>query len=389
MKVAMLAPEFSPSWGGVGSYTYNLVNNLPEDVELHIISIDWQINDSYEDLLLDKGIKIHKVTKISGNESFFYNLKFQIALFRKIRNLNDKYNFDLIHSHSGHLPHNFSQLWKLAPMIVTVHTETKGIKKARSFADSKKDRTEVLNDLFAPFISFSEKITFKNSDSLLPISQFTLNQINNDYGVNTDGRSKVIYNGVDTKLFRPKSSNNKEITILFAGRLYSVKGVDIFLNAFKIVFDKGYKIKLILAGRGDIEYVNNFLSAFPKDSFSICGRVSYQDMPQLYNKSDIVIVPSLYEGCSGTILEAMACNKIVIASDVGGTPEIIKDGYNGLLFESRNSLELANKIICIIEENFDIESIRKNGRETIINNFNWKDKADEVYNCYSKLLGSK
>lgn len=388
MKLALLAPECSPSWGGVGSYTFNLVNNLPKDVDVHIITIDRSINDSYENLLLNKGIEIHKVTKVSPNDSFFYNLKFQLALFTKIKKINDNYNFDLIHSHSGHLPHYLSQFWNVAPMIVTVHTETKGWRAARNLIRYKKARTEMFSDLFAPFISFGEKTTFKRADRLLPISKFTLKQINQAYGVDTASRAEVVYNGVDSKLFKPKDNveKNKEVTISFFGRFISIKGLEIFLKALKLVKKEGYSIKILLGGRGNKDYLEKFLPSLKHD-VQFLGRVNYQDMPILYNQSDIIVVPSLYEGCSGVILEAMACQKVVVASDVGGTPEIIKNGHNGLLFKSRDFNQLAHKIISILEETEDVNSIRKNARKTILDRFDWKQKGIEIYENYLKVLG--
>lgn len=70
----------------------------------------------------------------------------------------------------------------------------------------------------------------------------------------------------------------------------------------------------------------------PREVYSILGRINYLDMPDIYNNSDIIIVPSLYEACPGVVLEAMSCGKIVVASDIGGIPEIIRDGFNGILF---------------------------------------------------------
>ncbi|MGB9980293.1 glycosyltransferase family 4 protein [Methanobacterium sp.] len=386
MKLALLAPENSPSWGGVGSYTYNLANNLPKDIEIHIITIDRDVNDSYEKIIKNENVKIHKITKVSANDSFFYNPKFQMALFRKIRKLNQTYNFDLIHSHSGHLPHYFSQFWNLAPMIVTVHTETRGWKEARNLVKYNKDRIEIMSDLVSPFISFGEKVTFKRSQMLLPISQFTLNQINDLYGVNTDGRAQVIHNGVNTDLFKSlEIENNDKITISFLGRFISIKGAEIFLDSIKKINNNGYDIRVLLGGRADAAYLKRILPSM-QDKISYFGRIPYHEMPNVYNKSDIVVVPSLYEGCSGTILEAMACGNIVIASDVGGTSEIIEDGHNGILFKPRDSFELSNKIIDVIEENIEINSIRKNGMQNILNNFSWQDKAKEVYESYSKLV---
>ena len=388
MRIAMLAPEILPSWGGVGSYTYNLIHNLPSDVEIHLITIDRPVVDPDDKTIWDENIHIHKITEISSYESFFYNVKFQLAVLKNLKKLHKLYNFDLIHSHSGHLPHLFSQFQNIAPLIVTVHTETKGLKKARKGLKYKKDVTEVLHDSFSPIIELGEKINFQKADILLPISKFTLRQINECYGVDTKDKAKVIYNGVDTEFFKPIDNHiNDPLFITFVGRLYSLKGLDVLLKSISIIVNKGYKIKLMFLGRGNIKYLKEICQSFlEKNSYSIVGMIDYKKMPEIYNQSDVVVLPSVYEGCSSTILETLSSGKIIIASDAGGTPEIIRHGYNGLLFKSRNSSELAERIIDVFEKKIDIDNIKRNARESAVKQYNWKNKGKEVYQEYLKLL---
>jgi glycosyltransferase involved in cell wall biosynthesis len=388
MRIAILVPEIIPAWGGVGAYTYNLVNNLPKDTEIHLITIDRDIDFLGKKNIWDERIKIHKITKVSSYESFFYNLKFQIAVLKRLKELHKQYHFDLIHSHSGHLPHLFSQFQNIAPMIVTVHAETKGLKIARRGLKYKKDNTEFFHDFFSPVIELGEKINFKKADRLLPISEFTLKQVNQNYHVNINDKARVIYNGVNTELFKPIDDDiHNPLRITFIGRLYSLKGIDILLDALSKISAKGYKLKILLLGRGDATYLETICSSFlDKDSYSILGLQQHYKMPQIYNQSDVIILPSVYEGCSGTILEALSSGKIVIASDVGGTPEIIKHGFNGLLFKSRNSAELTERIIDILEKTVDVNKIKKNARTTAVIKFDWKDKSKEVYQEYLKIL---
>ncbi|MHC1688644.1 MAG: glycosyltransferase family 4 protein [Methanothrix sp.] len=387
IKIAMLSPENSPSWGGVGSYTYNLAKNLPDDVEIHIITINRDVKDSYKNILLKSNIHIHNIVNISIDDSFFYNVKFQIAVFKYLRKLNNMYEFDIIHTHSGHLPHYFSQFRPIAPMIVTVHAETKGFKKARKSIKYKKNSTEILNDLFSPFIQLGEEISFRMARKLLPISEFTLNQINEFYSADVTHKANVIHNGVDTNLFRPNEHNgNDKLTFAFIGRQYAIKGFDIFLECMRDIINQGYDINLLIAGRGDRNYIQNYLKDFYSNNCSVLGRVDYLDMPKVYHRADVIVMPSLYEGCSGAILEAMSSGKIVVASNIGGTPEIIKNGFNGLLFNQMEINSLNNQIINILENTVNLDKIRRNAQETIANNFSWKEKAEEIHREYLNLL---
>lgn len=388
MRLAMLAPENSPSWGGVGSYIYNLVKHLTQDVEVHIITLDRDVEDTYEKLFAgDERIHVHKILSVPLDNIFLSNFRFQIAVFRKLKKLHKLYHFDLIHSHSGHLPHFFSQFQDIAPTIVTPHGETRGA--ARVWREAKnKNVTESLSLLASPVIEFGTKISLKRADRLLPVSRFVLEQINKEYGLDINHKAKVVYNGADTSFFVPEDrKTSKEPTITFVGRFYAIKGFDVFVNAASILMRRGYSVKLLLVGRGDTKRVRKPLLSLPKDSYTLVGRVKYHDIPEIYYQSDIVVTPSRYEACSGVIMEAMSCGKIVIASAVGGIPEIIDDGYNGLLFQSENVEELVGKIAAVIDEQVDVEKMRRNARETVVNKFDWRIMAKEVYEEYSKMIG--
>ena len=387
MRIALLAPDIIPSWGGVGTYTYNLVNNLPKSIDIHIITIDRNINFSNNERW-NENVKIHRITKISSYESFFYNLKFQLAVLINLKQLHKKYHFDLIHSHAGHLPHLFSQFQEIAPLVVTVHGETKGSNLARKGLKYQEDKTEFLHDFFSRYIELGEKINYQKADWLLPISEFTLKQINQNYHTNITKKAHVIHNGVDTERFKPIDNDiHNPLCITFIGRLYSIKGLDIFIDALSFIKKLGYNIQVKFLGRGNRKYLDSVCSSvLDKNSYSITGMIDYNAMPYIYQQSDVVVLPSVYEGCSGTILETLSSGKIAIASNAGGTPEIIKHGYNGLLFESRKPLDLADRILDVIEKRIDINQLKQNARNTAVNQFSWKDKSKEVYQDYLKIL---
>jgi len=386
MKICILAPENSPSWGGVGAYVYNLVKNLPNDFDKHIITINRDVSDSYGTLLKDENCYIHNILNVNKNDSFFYNFKFQLAVLKKLRGLHNKFNFDIIHSHSGHLPHLFSQFQRIAPSVVTVHATVRGMNSNLKKSKSEKSNTENYMDFFSRYIEFGEKIGFKRSDKLLPVSKFTLDEIINLYNVNITDKSVVIPNATDIEMFKPgKSNGSEESVITFIGRFYAIKGFDTYMNALLNINKKGHKVNPYLVGRGNKKYVNNIL----KNNFShymLKDLTPYNLMPEVYNHSDIVIVPSLYENCPAVVLEAMSSGKIVIASKVGGIPEIIQNGENGLLFEKGNAVDLENKIISILEGTYDVNKIRINARNTIVKYYGWKERGKEITDLYRDII---
>jgi glycosyltransferase involved in cell wall biosynthesis len=386
MKVCVLAPENSPSWGGVGAYVYNLVKNLPSDYEKHIVTINRNISDSYDKLILNENCYIHNIIDVTENDSFFYNLRFQIAVLRKLRSLDEKYQFDIIHSHSGHLPHLFAQFQEIAPLVTTVHSTSLGMDSNIKEYKTEKSETERYMSLFLSYIKFYEKIGFEKVDKLLPVSNFTLDEIINLYKVDVLGKSTVVLNATDPEMFQPTlDKNSDEIVIAFVGRFYAIKGFHIFLNAIQRVIKRGYKIKPYLIGRGNQELINDYLKTF-SSNYLVQDAAPYHKMPEIYKNADIVVVPSLYENCPSVVLEAMSSGKIVIASNVGGIPEIIQHGKNGLLFEKGNAIDLENKIIAMLDKTYDANKMRNNARETILRQFQWKEKVKEICQIYQTVI---
>jgi glycosyltransferase involved in cell wall biosynthesis len=391
MNVCILAPENSPSWGGVGSYVYNLVNNFPREVGVHILTISRNTDYSYKEIFNQdyENVHVHEIIKVDESDTFFYNLKFQCAILSKLKKLNKYYDFDIIHSHSGHLPHIFSQFQDISPLVVTVHATVKGIRQSvENCSNCKVDRTETFMNVFSRGIECFEKINFKKADLLLPVSIFTSKEITEKYGVDISGKSEVMNTAVDLNKFRfvGKEIDDKPV-ILFAGRFYAVKGFETFLDSIEILAKNGYRFKTILVGRGNTESVSKRLSSIiPSSDFSIKGLVKYSEMPKIFEYADILVVPSIYENCPTIILEAMSSGKIVIASRVGGIPEIIENNYNGFLFEKGNSKELAQLLANILEKTVNISQIQKNARKTVELKYSWCIRSKEIVTTYKKTV---
>ena len=241
--------------------------------------------------------------------------------------------------------------------------------------------------VFSLGIEQGEKIGFQKADLLLPISEFTLRQINLNYGYNNE-KIKVMNNAVDTTLFYPHKKNTEELepTFLFVGRLYAIKGIDIFLDALEILSKKGLKFKVLIVGRGETERVEKrLLEILPPQKFEVKGRVNYFNMPEVYSNSDILVVSSIYENFPTTILEAMSTKTLVVAPAVGGITEIVKDKLNGFLFETGNALQLADILTKIINKNYDVEKICENARTIVLEKFDWKKRGREIFEEYKKV----
>jgi glycosyltransferase involved in cell wall biosynthesis len=157
-------------------------------------------------------------------------------------------------------------------------------------------------------------------------------------------KSVVIGNCISEDWFIP-GNFKKDIDILYVGRLASYKGVDVLLKAFNQV-KTNKQLRLTIIGAGKIEKYNKLhVKLTSNKHLEILGEISHDKVIPYYQRARIVVVPSVWpEPCGRTIIEGMAVGCAVIATNLGGTPESIEDGINGILIPSNNSSKLAEII---------------------------------------------
>ena len=171
-------------------------------------------------------------------------------------------------------------------------------------------------------------------------------------GINRE-RIKVINNGIDASLFKEaKKPRYGKIRLGYVGQVAWHKGIENLINAVSMLDDtERKKVSLIIAGSGDKDFMDYCKGLARGLRFvKFIGHVEYGRIPDIYKKIDILIVPSIWpENHPHSIVEAMASGTPVIASDIGGIPELIDDGINGFLFEHNNPESLAAKIKYVIK----------------------------------------
>jgi len=184
--------------------------------------------------------------------------------------------------------------------------------------------------------------------------------------VNKNLITTKIYNGVDTKKWKPAQGGALLFSIINVARItYYKKGQDILIKALKACKDKGMKFSCNLVG-GVYEYDTEsfeYLKKLIKDlelSEEIMFLGSRDDIPDLLAQSDLFVLPSRFEGMPISLLEAMAAKLPVIASNISGSSDLIKHENNGLMFESENYLDLAEKILFLYNNKEDMKRLAQN-----------------------------
>ncbi|MFH1661875.1 MAG: glycosyltransferase [Candidatus Falkowbacteria bacterium] len=201
---------------------------------------------------------------------------------------------------------------------------------------------------------------------------------------------KTIYNGVDLNFFYSQNNSKKHQNypmLLSAGRLVQAKGYTFLIKAIKILKTKYPKMLLTVLGEGEerkkLEQQIKSLN-LEKNILLLGNKNNIID----YLKIDsIFISSSLSEGLGMSIIEAMACGLLTVATKVGGVPEIIEDKKSGFLAEPGNVENLVNKIDYVINLSKDKkQEISKNARQVVENKFSLKKMVENYEKLYEKLI---
>ena len=201
----------------------------------------------------------------------------------------------------------------------------------------------------------------------------------------------TLYLGVNLSVFSPDKSVTKEWDVTFMGRLEPMKAVDLFPEMLAKLREKYPKLKFMMTGEGSLREVllEEFESMGVTDNVEYLGVVEIDRIPELINKSRIFIYPSREEPFGLSILEAMACEVPVIASNVFGPGEIITQDTDGLLVPPDNIEALIESVQVLLEDEKLRRTLGSNARKTVTSKFDISSHFDQLIALYKKLIKSK
>jgi len=207
----------------------------------------------------------------------------------------------------------------------------------------------------------------------------------------------VIPIGVDLARFRPGVDSSElrsglgirddELVILFVGRLALVKRVDMLIDLSRLLSREQVKFRMVIVGDGEYgEYYRQMAQGMENVIF--LGSIPSADMPRYYALADLVLLPSLSEGLPNVLLEASASAKPVIATDVGGIPDIVLHGTSGYLVDAGDLRSLYTYTMQLFD---DMEQARRMGWagfEHVSEHFNWRTVTDAYEAMYLEMLAA-
>ena len=200
-------------------------------------------------------------------------------------------------------------------------------------------------------------------------------------------RIQVVYNGCDTEMFRDLGDKSRirqdlkfpkdAMVLMYLGSIEKDKGVYELFEAFDALAKRYKKLHLIMIGDGPDRDAINFLarkSGCQNRMWTPGGKIN-SELPLWLNASDIFVFPSHYEGLPNSVMEAMACERPVVATNIGGIPEIVEEGVTGYLVKVGDVKSLVLKIDALLSN----ESLRKTmgmkGRKKLLSHSSWDRNA--------------
>jgi alpha-maltose-1-phosphate synthase len=301
---------------------------------------------------------------------------------------------DLVHSHTwyANLAGHVASLLYGIPHVVTVH----------SLEPLRPWKAEQLGGGYA-LSSWCERTAVESAAAVIAVSRGMRDDLLSAYPAVSAERVRVIHNGIDTNEYAPDPATDVlehygvdpgAPTVVFVGRVTRQKGLPVLLRAAADI-DPAVQL-VICAGQADTPEIEaevgdlaRQLRASRASVVWLSGMLAKREVIQLLSHASVFACPSLYEPLGIVNLEAMACGTAVVASRVGGIPEVVTDGETGLLVPPGDVPALADAINALATEERRAAEMGRLGRKRAADDFGWHSIAAQTAELYAELAGNR
>jgi starch synthase len=307
---------------------------------------------------------------------------------------------DLVHSHTwyANLGGHLSKLMWSVPHVMTIH----------SLEPLRPWKAEQLGGGYA-LSSFCEQTSIEAADAVIAVSHGVRQDVIDCYPTVNPDRIHVIHNGIDAEIYQRRPSEEALIRLgvdpsrpfaFFNGRITRQKGLHLLLAA-ALKLDPRHQL-VIVASSPDTPEIAAEVGALAERVRTERGNLVWidhfiplEDLIHLHSGATVFVCPSIYEPFGLVNLEAMACETAVVASRVGGIPEIVVEGETGYLVDydptatDSFTTGLAARIDELMGDPALAEKMGKAGRERVLNHFGWPAIAAQTAELYDRLLSGK
>lgn len=363
--------------GGLENGIVNLINHMPASTYRHAVIALTEITDFRQRIQRDD-VEFIALNKAPGHALWIYP-----EIFRLFRRLQPA----IVHTRNLAALETLIPAW-LAGIRVRIHGE-----HGRDIGDydGKNKKYQWIRRLYSPFVKHYIALSRDLADYLI-------------HTIGISGhRVAQIYNGVDTTRFHPANSREAVLGLPFsgsaywvvgtAGRMQPIKDQTNLAQAFVLAIQKAphlrSRLRLIMVGDGPLRPAAQAIleAAGMADLAWLPGE--RQDVPDIMRSLDCFVLPSMSEGISNTILEAMASGLPVIATAVGGNPELVAEGQSGLLVPPSDPAQLAAALIELADDPERARTMGKHGRQLVESNYSLGAMVRHYQQLYDRLFYGK
>jgi starch synthase len=306
---------------------------------------------------------------------------------------------DLVHSHTwyANLAGHLTSLLYDVPHVVTTH----------SLEPLRPWKAEQLGGGYA-LSSWAEKTAIEAADAVIAVSDGMRADVLSAYPAVDPARVHVVHNGIDTELFSPRPDPDALVRIgidpdqpvaLYVGRITRQKGLPHLLRAMRQVRPE---VQLVLAASApDTKEIAAEVDSGVKELATdrtvvhLDEQLPREEIVTLLSSASVFVCPSIYEPLGIVNLEAMACETAVVASAVGGIPEVVVDGETGrlVLYDAEDAAGfeagLAAAIDDVISDADRLAQLGRAGRERAVADFGWPMIAERTVELYNEVVAAR
>lgn len=306
--------------------------------------------------------------------------------------------YDIIHALNPELgmAYALSRPQTKSPLLTTLHGSDRAYLK--SFIGTPIKNWTLSDFAFhvleLPLHEFATKRCVAKSEKVIVPSLATLNELQTLSGLNIS-KFCVISNGVNfneidglgTSRDIDRNQQSPELTMIYAGRLFWMKGILYVLAAYSALRQQFKNLRLRIFGQGPLarDVLRLIKDRGLLSSIYFGGFIAHERLIAELKAADVVLFPSLYESQPVFALEAMACRKPVVAFDLPSTREIIQNNKTGLLAKKGNLEDLCNKATQVLDDRHFRLRLGQNGYEYVRKNHNWNEQAKKYLKVYEEF----
>jgi alpha-maltose-1-phosphate synthase len=382
MKVTFITREYPPNvYGGAGVHIRELSRCLAKMMEVDVRCFgDQEIRDGS---LTVTGYRPEPKLHCADQPKFdsLFNTVFTDLLL-----LMDRIDAEVVHTHTwyAHLAGFLARKLYNVPYVATSHSlEPLRPWKFDQLAEGYNVSTWI------------EKVGLENADRVVAVSKMMKEDILNNFSVDP-ARITVIHNGIDLETWNRRPLSNElrerygiaEDYVLFVGRPTAQKGMEYLIDAAD---DIPVQVVLEAMGADTKDYENRMMEKVKGKKNIIWIHENLGDVKnvELYSSARVFICPSVYEPFGIINLEAMACETPVVASAVGGIPEVVVPEETGILVDPADSGQIAASVNRLLKNPDLAAEMGKRGRRRVEEKFSWDSIAARTRDMYRDLLAEK